>query len=331
MGATNCGCRKRCPARGKQGALRQALTSARQRRWRGVRKVARVAYLTARSYRGAPLPPGAVPPVEEASRDLILAAGKKHGIDFQVVYWDEMDLPQRGFDLAVIRTTWDYHERVDQFLSALESHERNGLRVLNPPDVVRWNMRKTYLKELGPSAIETVWTDAPDARTVAQAFDALDAAEIVVKPQVGAGSIRTVRLSRNSWSEADLIHGPIGPAMIQPYLRAIETEGERSLFWFGGVYSHAVRKIPATGDWLANVPGARFVAEAPPAAAVEAAEAARIRAPKDLLYVRIDLVLGDDSAWRVIEIEAIEPYLFLDLAPEGADAFAGAIARVLGL
>ena len=118
--------------------------------------------------------------------------------------------------------------------------------------------------------------------------------------------------------------------MIQPYLRSIETEGERSLFWFGGVYSHAVRKIPAEGNWYANTGGARFVTEAPPAAAIEAAEAARERAPRDLLYVRIDLVLGDDGKWRVIEIEAIEPYLFLDFAPEGAGFFVDAIARVLG-
>lgn len=293
--------------------------------------MARVAYLTARSYRGTPLPPGAVPPLEEKSRELILAAGKARGIDFEVVYWDEAELPRRGFDLAIIRTCWDYHERPEQFVAALESHEQAGLPVLNPAAVVKWNSRKTYLKELGPSAIETVWAERADARTVGQAFDALDAAEVVVKPQVGAGSIRTVRLKRNAWSEADLIDGPLGAAMIQPYLRAIETEGERSLFWFGGAFSHAIRKVPQSGDWLANVPGrTRFAAEAPPAAAMAAAEAARARAPKDLLYVRIDLVLGDDGAWRVIEIEAIEPYLFLDFAPEGAEALVGAIARVLG-
>ena len=293
--------------------------------------MARVAYLTGRTYRGTALPPGAVPQLEEKSRDLILAAGKRRGVEFEIVYWDEMDLPRRGFDLAVIRTTWDYTERADQFLAALESHERNGLRVCNPSQVVRWNMRKTYLQELGPSAIETVWTEKPDAHTVSQAFDALDAAEVVLKPQVGAGSVRTVRLKRNAWSEADLIDGPVGPAMIQPYLQAIETEGERSLFWFGGAYSHAVRKVPADGNWLANTAGARFVADPPPPAAMEAAEAARVRAPQDLLYVRIDLVLGDDGKWRVIEIEAIEPYLFLDFAPEGADVFVGAIARVLGV
>ncbi len=296
----------------------------------GAPLVVRVAYLTGRSYRGTPLAPGVVPQLEEVSRHLIAAAGEKCGIAFEVVYWDENDLPQRGFDLAVIRTTWDYHERPEQYLTTLEAHVRGGLPVHNSPDIVRWNMRKTYLKELGPSAIETIWVDKADARTVAHAFDGLDASEIVVKPQVGAGSIRTIRLKRNAWSEADLIDAPLGEAMIQPYLRSIETEGERSLFWFGGVYSHAVRKVPAEGNWLANVSGARFVAEAAPPAAIDAAEAARVRAPKDLLYVRIDLVLGDDGAWRVIEIEAIEPYLFLDFAPEGAGFFVDAIARVLG-
>jgi glutathione synthase/RimK-type ligase-like ATP-grasp enzyme len=138
-------------------------------------------------------------------------------------------------------------------------------------------------------------------------------------------------LRRDTWSDADLAGGPINAAMIQPYLRSIETEGERSLFWFGGVFSHAIRKVPEAGGWLANMPGkTTFVSETPPAAAMTAAESARAAAPKDLLYVRIDLVLGNDGKWRVIEIEAIEPYLFLDFAPEGARAFVGAIARVLG-
>ncbi|OQW60058.1 MAG: hypothetical protein A4S17_10740 [Proteobacteria bacterium HN_bin10] len=291
----------------------------------------KVAYLNGRSYRGAPLAAGQLPDAEIPDHKLIVAEGAKRGIEFVIEYWDDPSLPQRGYAAAIIRTCWDYTSRADEFLATLESHERAGLPIFNPSSVVHWNARKTYLKELGPSAIETVWADRADARTVAQAFDALDASEIVVKPQVGAGSIRTVRLKRNAWSEVDLIDGPLGAAMIQPYLRAIETEGERSLFWFGGVFSHAIRKVPRSGDWLANVPGkTRFIAEAPPPAAMEAAEAARARAPKDLLYVRIDLVLGDDGAWRVIEIEAIEPYLFLDFAPEGARAFVDAIARVLG-
>jgi len=287
----------------------------------------RIAYLTGRSYRGAPFAAGEVHPIEEKSRELITAAGAARGLQFEVMFWDN-DLT--GFDAAIIRSCWDYHARPDEFIATLEAHERAGVRVFNSPSAVRWNFRKTYLRDLGAAAIETVWADKADARTVAQAFDALDASEIVVKPQIGAGSIDTVRLTRNAWSEADLIAGPRGPAMIQPFLRAIETEGERSLFWFGGAFSHAIRKVPSRGDWRANIPGTHFVAEAAPPEAMEAGESARARAPADLLYVRIDLVLGDDGRWRVIEIEAIEPYLFLDFAPEGADLFAGAIARVLG-
>jgi glutathione synthase/RimK-type ligase-like ATP-grasp enzyme len=164
---------------------------------------------------------------------------------------------------------------------------------------------------------------------IERAFETLGADEIVAKPQVGAGSIATVRLKRGGWSVSDLAEGPPTAAMIQPFLRSIETEGERSLFWFGGQFSHAIRKVPLSGDWLANIPGkTRFVSEAPSPAAMQAAEAARAAAPDGLLQVRIDLVLGDDGRWRVIEIEAIEPYLFLDFAPEGARVLAKALAGV---
>lgn len=294
--------------------------------------MAKVAYLNGRAYRGRAMGPGQLPEAELVSHKLIVAEGQKRGIEFIIEYWDDPELPRRGYDAAIIRTCWDYTGRADEFMAAIEAHERAGLRVFNSPAVVRWNARKTYLHELGADAIETVWLDRVDGHSVAQAFDALDAAEVVIKPQIGAGSVRTIRSKRNAWSEADLIDGPQSEAMVQPYLRSIETEGERSLFWFGGVFSHAIRKVPNKGDWLANIPGkTAFLAEAAPAGAMEAAEAARARAPKDLLYVRIDLVLGDDGKWRVIEIEAIEPYLFLDFAPEGAGFFVDAIARVLSL
>jgi glutathione synthase/RimK-type ligase-like ATP-grasp enzyme len=292
--------------------------------------VKRVAYLNGRTYRGAPVAPGEVPELERVSRRMIAAAGAEQGIQFDVRYWDDASIAEGGYDAAIIRTCWDYHHHLEEFISALTALRRSGLPVYNSPDIVRWNSRKTYLKELGSAAIETIWAEQADAPTIARAFDALDAAEIVVKPQVGAGSRETVRLKRNAWSEADLIEAPRDAAMIQPFLTAIETEGERSLFWFDGTYSHAIQKIPKSGDWLANIPGrTHFRTDPPPKTAMEVADAARTHAPTDLLYVRIDLVLGDDGRWRVIEIEAIEPYLFLDFAPEGAVNFVRAVSRVL--
>lgn len=291
----------------------------------------RVAYLTSPTYRGRTFAPGVVHELEQANLDRIRAAGEERGFSFDVVFWDHPELTMLGFEAAIIRSCWDYHQRPELFVAKIEACEAAGLPVFNSSNVVKWNARKTYLRELGPTAIETIWADRADAAAVAAAFETLGVDELIVKPQVGAGSIDTVRLARKSWTEADLANAPRGAAMIQPFLPAIETEGERSLFWFGGVFSHAIRKVPNAGEWRANMPGlTRFFAEAPPPAALDAAEAARAHAPEDLLYVRIDLVLGNDDAWRVIEIEAIEPHLFLDLAPEGGRAFVGAMARVLG-
>lgn len=289
----------------------------------------RFAFLTGKSYRGAPMAPGEVPPAAVMETALIRDACAAEGIAFDVVYWDEADLADRGYAFALVRTCWDYTQRADEFVRTLEAHERAGLPVFNRSDVVRWNARKTYLRDLGAAAIETVWLERVTPSAIEAAFETLGSAEIVVKPQVGAGSVATVRLKRGAWRESDLAEGPPGAAMLQGYLRSIETEGERSLFWFGGRFSHAIRKVPARGDWLANIPGkTRFVSEAPPPDAMQAAEAARAAAPDGLLQVRIDLVLGDDGRWRVIEIEAIEPYLFLDFAPEGARVLAKALAGV---
>lgn len=291
----------------------------------------RIAYLTSRWWRRGELAPGTLPSIETPDHALIVEAGRKHGLSFEIKQWDDPTLPEQGFDGALIRSCWDYFDRSEEFIQTLRAHENAGLRVLNAVDVVAWNARKTYLKQFGDLAIPTLWLDAVDARSVAQAFETFDAAEIVLKPQIGAGSLQTLRLQRNAWSEADLREGPTSAAMAQPYLRAIETEGERSLFWFGGQFSHAIRKVPDPGEWLANQPGTtRFFSEAPPQEARDVAEAVRAQAPRDLVYVRIDLVHAG-SGWRVIEVEAIEPYLFLAFAPEGADNLASALTRVLSL
>ncbi len=289
----------------------------------------RVAYLTGRAWRKQPMAPGALPWIEGDDFKLVSKAALEKGVSLDVRYWDDAHLPEAGFDAAIVRSTWDYIERCDEFLETLAAHQRNGLPVYNRPEVIAWNARKTYLNDLGALAIPTLWADKLDAHEVARAFDALDAAELVIKPQIGGGSRETIRLKRNAWSEADLRDGPQSAAMLQPFLRSIETEGEHSLFWFGGDFAHAIRKAPRSG-WFANDPNATdFIEETPPTAARDVAEAARALAPKDLLYVRIDVVQSDDGGWRVIEIEAIEPYLFLVFAPAAAEVFAGAIARVL--
>jgi glutathione synthase/RimK-type ligase-like ATP-grasp enzyme len=290
----------------------------------------KVAYLTGASYRGKAMQ--GLPPAEEADFAILAPAAAAEGIDFEIVRWDTPKLPTRGFAAALIRSTWDYTERRDEFVSALERLELSGLRVLNPTSVVRWNSRKTYLQELaraGAPVIPTLWPDELAVSDVVKAFEAFDAAELVVKPQVGAGSRDTLRLARNGWSAADLALGPRGPAMIQPFLPSIQTAGETSLFFFGGALGHVVRKFPAAESWYANTAGAVFKRSEADPAELHVAQAALAAAPKDMLYVRVDLVRGSDDRPAVIELEAIEPYLFFDFAPEGAPVFARALALAL--
>ena len=206
--------------------------------------------------------------------------------------------------------------------------ERAGLRVFNSAAAVRWNARKTYLEELaanGAPTIPTIWSDTASVEAVLRAFDTFEAAEIVVKPQLGAGSRDTFRLRRNAWSETDLALASRDAVMIQPFLPSIETAGELSLFYFGGYPAHVIRKLPGAGNWLANVDGARFAkGEATPADRA-AAETVLALAPHVLLYARVDLVEGADGRPCLIELEAIEPYLFLGFAPEGAPVFVDAL------
>jgi hypothetical protein len=292
----------------------------------------RIAYLTGRSFRGALTPPDAVPAFETAEFALVRDAGRRLGISFEPTYWNDPHLPQKGFEGAVVRSCWDYIDHCDRFLNCLDAHEEAGLRIFNLPRVLRWNARKRYLADLqkaGVPVIETKWIERAEPRLVAQAFEDLDAAELVLKPQVGASSRETLRLKRNAWSDMDLALGPQGPAMLQPFLPMVETDGETSLMYFGGTLSHVVRKRPGAGRWYANDQHTRIELAAPPEGAAEIAEACLRAAPGPNLYARIDLIAAAPGDWRLIELELIEPYFYLDTAPQGAGHFVRALTDAL--
>lgn len=293
---------------------------------------ARVAYLNGASWRGGPLAEGELPTPERADHALLLDAGRECGVTFEIVRWDAPDLAQRGFDAALVRSCWDYPDRPEAFLSKIAQTERDGLRVFNAADLIAWNARKTYLKgfaDAGVPGIDTIWLDHVTPQSVGRVFSDLDAAEIVLKPQIGAGSRRTIRLKRNAWSDMDLLAGPDGLAMAQPFLPAIEGEGEYSLFLFGGRVAHAIQKRPKPGGWYANVDDPHFAAIAPTTEMLAMGEAVTAAAPKGMLYARVDLVRGLNGKLALIELEAIEPYLFLVFAPAAARDFVGALVDVL--
>jgi glutathione synthase/RimK-type ligase-like ATP-grasp enzyme len=243
--------------------------------------------------------------------------------DAQSAVWSDATRDWREFDAVVIRSCWDYHLHVEQFLGWIASLERDGVAVINSPDLIRWNSRKTYLKEL-----ESAGITIPDSVVVAERAEEnlgkICAARgwqmAVVKPIISASAHRTER--RNSGSVR-------GPALVQEYIAAIETDGEYSLTFIDHEYSHAVNKKPLANDFrVQEEHGGTIVAAEPPHGAQAFAENVLSKMPHRYTYARVDIV-NDRGQFRLMELEVIEPELYLHLAPGSAHKLAAAILEKL--
>jgi len=248
--------------------------------------------------------------------------------------WDEADIAWRDFDAVIVRSTWDYHLRAGAFDAWIDRLEREGVPVWNPPEVLRWNARKTYLKELEAAGIPTVPTRfiEEEGTSLEAILDEAGWDEVVVKPVVSASAHETWRASRASIAVdhvryARLLAG--GPLMVQPFLPAIATEGEWSLCFFGGRYSHAVLKLPRAGDFRVQADhGGRYSAADAPAWLIEQADAALRASGWRTLYARVDGCVVE-KVFQLMELELLEPGLFLSTYAGAADRFAEAVIRAV--
>ena len=232
------------------------------------------------------------------------------------------------FDAVLPLVAWGYHLRYPEWLGFLERLESEGQRVINPVTLLRWNSDKAYLTELGAAGVPTVPTlevDHLNEAALAAAFGTLGTNEVVVKPPVSAGASGTYRLCQGDGAAVpEDVHGE--RMMIQPWLPSIQTTGEYSLILFGGELSHTVVKRPKSGDFRVQPNfGGDTLAHEPPSGAVELAKRALSLAPGEATYARVDLVEGASGELQVIELELIEPALFLHCAVEAKPRFARAI------
>ena len=236
-----------------------------------------------------------------------------------------------GFDLVSPLIAWGYHRDCAMWFALLDRIEAEDVVMCNPVSVLRWNSDKSYLAELGTAGVATVPTlvsDALDQTALDRARATFDTQELVVKPPVSGGADGTYRLATNE----PLPESVTGKRMmIQPFLPSIATEGEYSLFYFGGVFSHSIIKRPAAGDFrVQDQFGGYEEAVVAPAAAKALAQSAltataRITRTDVLAYARVDMLRDGDSNFRLMELELIEPSLFLRFANDKGAAFAKAM------
>lgn len=262
-----------------------------------------------------------------------IAAGLAGRAELVALDWRAPLAELAAFDLAYLGTPWDYTEAKDEFLERLEALEAAGVVVANPVEVIRWNSDKLYLKELaarGAVSIPTLWPDSAGPADVLAAFDHFGCDRLVVKRRVGAGAIGQDSFSRDAPPPADWRMDQA--AMIQPFLPAIQSEGEHSFIFVDGQFSHGLIKQASGGDYrIQSLYGGIEIAVEPAPADRQAAEAVMAMLPFAAapLYARIDMVRLESGALAVIEAEVIEPYLYPLQGPEFGRRMADAIlARI---
>jgi hypothetical protein len=273
-------------------------------------------------------------PGPDLETPLLAEALRREGVAAEIAVWREPRDWGRA-SLVLLRTPWDYPGHLQEFL-AWTSQVAAVTRLRNGPDVVRWNLHKGYLLDLQSRGVPIVPTrlvrrgDPVDAE-IAGAARQFCARELVVKPAVGINAAGALRAEAGSAGLAHHLSGLLGrgDALIQPFAASILDAGELSLVFLGGEFSHAVRKTPRRGDYrVQDNHGGTAAPCALGARELSTARAALAIAPGKTTYARVDMVyLNDEPA--VMELELIEPELFLRFWEPATVAFARAVKAEL--
>jgi len=288
-----------------------------------------VALVTARAARGTDYD---MPPLLDVLRGA--------GVDTEEMDWDDDAVAWSQFDLVLLRSPWDYTWRLPEFLAWADRVSRQT-RLLNPPDVLRWNTDKHYLAKLADAGVPVVPSRFIEpGEDAAAAVDAVLAAhpqanDIVVKPTISAGSRDTQRHTRgNRNAMAAHAQGLLDAnrsVLVQPYLDHVDAHGETALLFFDGEFSHAIRKGPLLrrdGAATAGLYAEEAITPRTPSPdELHAAKQVLAAIPfaQQLLYARVDLIRDDDGSPRLLELELVEPSVFLEHAEGAAKRFAHAI------
>jgi glutathione synthase/RimK-type ligase-like ATP-grasp enzyme len=249
--------------------------------------------------------------------------------------WDVESDQWNSFDLVVIRSCWNYHLHPGQFQTWLDRMEREHIKIFNSIKTVRWNLHKDYLKELearGAQLPETIWLEKGTYVNLALLLQQTNWEAAVVKPSISAGAFNTFLVSvkdaeahQTKFEEVLNTHDMI----VQQFIPEVVDQGEWSLIFFDKKYSHAIVKRPASKDFRVQQEhgGSSTLAE-PPSSALRESEKILALIDEPLLYARVDGVVSENQ-FLLMELELIEPSLFLEKKPESAIAFADAINHCL--
>ena len=253
------------------------------------------------------------------------------GWQVSTLSWRQTGTPWSDFDVVVVRSTWDYWDDIPAFLETLRQID-STTRLANPLDIIHWNLEKTYLLDLegkGIGVVPTTWPDAVHPGSFPGFFAELSTGELVVKPVVGANGEDAYRVSAgDDLQRLEWISDRFRKkrAMVQRFMPSILDEGEYSLFYFNGIFSHAILKIPTGSEFRSQEEhGSEIRPVAPEEKLLLRGQEVLDTLPAIPLYARVDFVRDDHQDYIVMELELIEPSMYLRTDPEAPGRFARAI------
>jgi glutathione synthase/RimK-type ligase-like ATP-grasp enzyme len=265
----------------------------------------------------------------------IIPAFATQGLTAEIVLWKEAAARAGDYAAMLPLIVWDYFEgdNLSLFLNEMAEASKKT-KIFNSLNMLKWNSNKTYLDELqqkGAPGIPTMTVDRVTSEYIAEAFEKFGSQKLVIKPQIGGGAWRQVLLSKgDAYPSTDSL--PPAAAILQPFLPSVQSEGEYSFLYFGGHFSHALLKTAAKGDYrIQSAYGGKGVAYSPTPGEFETVEHILDSLGFEPLYARVDLLRGLDGELKLIELEMIEPYLYLSFADGEGEENRGALmlARAL--
>jgi hypothetical protein len=263
--------------------------------------------------------------------DLSFDAMAELGWQVETVPWRDASIDWAQFDAVYICTPWDYPRHCDEFMAVLETIDRSPAVLINELSLVRWTLAKTYLRDLearGGAIVPSLWHDGFDAADLPRWFETFGTDKVVIKPAVGANAADTFVLADPvPAATVDRLSRTFAGRrfFVQPFMHNVLDEGEYSLFFFGGEYSHAILKTPKRGDFRTQEEhgaGIRSIQATP--AMVAAARAILELVEPQPAYLRADFVRDDGERMLLMELELIEPSLYLRTDAGAARRFAAA-------
>lgn len=274
-------------------------------------------------------------PTVENEDDKLLKFLQAKGLNIEKAIWNDPQVQWKNYDLALLKSPWDYFDLIEDFYHWLENLSAKKVKLLNPVDTVKWNADKHYLQDIKANGLQvtpSIFLEKNTSVNLDSYFEEFKTDKFIIKPCISGGSKNTFKVTKENVAEVSTKLSALlteEAFIAQPFLKEIEDEGEWSFLFFDQQFSHALLKKAKTGDFrVQHAHGGTIHPQEAPADLLQKAQQYVDLFAKGCLYARVDGAVVNGE-FLLMELELIEPFLFLDTAPESYERYYQALKKLM--